>query len=232
MFIYVILIVILILFFVAVKNKVRIDILSFLHKTIPLSRGVFGVYCFTGKQGSGKTYALNKFIFKKAKGKKVYSNSTHYDFDYIPITSMEMLLSLRDEKNCYIIFDEIFTFISKQFKVNPSLAKDLTEFLTQMRKQENIFITTAQEWLELPIEFRRYVRIQVQCTTRVLPLFHGILIEKYYDTTQIKWDNLENEYISPIISTKISRYEKRFMERYDTFERIKQLPLTEPVVNQ
>jgi len=39
-----------------------------------------------------------------------------------------MLLSLRDEKNCYIVFDEIFTLISKQFKQNPEVAKEYFEF--------------------------------------------------------------------------------------------------------
>lgn len=210
-----------------IKNKTHLDIPSFFHKTLPLKMGKFGVYCFTGKQGTGKTYSLNKFIRKHAKGKKVYSNVTLKNYDYEPLRSIEHLLSLRDAKNVYIVFDEIFTFISKTRKTNSNVAKDLEEFLTQMRKMENIFITTAQEWLELPVDFRRYVRIQVDCKTKPLGFLGGILIESYYDATGMKWSQQDNEYVAPLITTKISKYEKRFMVSYDTFERIKPLPLYE-----
>jgi len=46
------------------------------------------------------------------------------------------------------------------------------------------------------------------------------VVETYYDTTQIAWDNLQNEYVSPVIATKYSKYEKKHMETYDTNERI------------
>ena len=51
----------------------------------------------------------------------------------------------------------------------------------------------------------------------------GILVEVYNDRYNIKWDQLQNEYVAPIISTKISKYEMRFMKSYDTFERIRRL---------
>lgn len=201
------------------QNKIKIDFPSFIDKTLPLDRGVFGVYCFTGHQGSGKTYSLNKFIRKHAKGKKIYSNITLEGIDYIPINSIDELYALADQKDCYIIYDEIFTLMSKSKKDRQMLE----EFLPQMRKVHNIFLTTAQYWLELDITFRRFVRVQIECSTRPLGKLGGILTEEYYDTTQIKWDNLENDYISPIITKKISKYQKRYMETYDTFEKIKAL---------
>jgi len=211
-----------VLLFILIKNKIIIDVPSFIHKTLALATGKFGVYCFTGSQGSGKTYALNKYIRKHAKGRKVYSNITLKDFKYTPITSIKQLLSLADEEYCYIIFDEIFTFMDKTSKINSDMIK---EFLPQMRKQHNIFLTTAQYWLELPITFRRFVRIQIECSTRPLGALGGVLKEIYYNTTEIKWNNLENEYTSPLIRSKYSKYEKIYMESYDTFERIRVLPL-------
>jgi hypothetical protein len=202
-----------------IKNKIHIDIPSFIRKTLALDTGKFGVYCFTGHQGSGKTYALNKFIRKHAKGKKIYSNISLKDLDYTPITTIDQLYALADEEYCYIIFDEIFTLMSKSKKDREMLE----QFLPQMRKVHNIFLTTAQYWLELDISFRRFVRIQIDCQTRPLGKWGGILKEQYSDTTQITWDNLQNEYVSPLISTKYSKYEKRFMESYDTYERIKAL---------
>lgn len=212
-------IVFIVLIFVFLSKKIHIDLPSFIRQTLSLALGKFGVYCFTGKQGSGKTYALNKFLRKNCHDKKVYSNVTLKDFNYKPLESISQLLALVDETDCYIVYDEIFTFMQKSTKFNG----DIMEFLSQMRKQRNIFITTAQEWLELPITFRRFVRIQVECKTRPMGRFGGILTETYYDAYNMKWDNLENEYVAPLISTKISKYEKRFMESYDTNERIRPL---------
>lgn len=199
-------------------NKIYIDWRSLFAKTKLLDRGVFGVYCFTGHQGSGKTYSLNKFIRREAKGRKVYSNITLKDFDYEPIRDLDHLYSLADQKNIFIIYDEIFTLMSKSKKDKEMLE----EFLPQMRKVKNIFLTTAQYWLELDITFRRFVRVQIECKTNVLPLvYNGFLIEEYMDTTEIKWSQIENEYVSPRISKKISKYESKYMETYDTYEKVK-----------
>lgn len=198
------------------KTKLNIDVMSFFRPTIPLDRGVFGVYCFTGKQGSGKTYSVVKFIKGKMKGQKVYSNVTFSGLDYTKLESLEQLMSLSDERDCIIVYDEIFTMMQKQTR----FTEPMMTFLSQMRKQGNIFITTAQEWLELPMTYRRYVRIQIDCSTIPLGFMGGILKERYYDATYMVWSQLDNEYIAPIISFKISKYEKRYMQSYDTHERI------------
>lgn len=201
------------------RNKVKIDFPSFIDKTLPLDRGQFGVYCFTGHQGSGKTYSLNKFIRRHAKGKKVYSNIKLKDFEYTPINTLDELYALADQRDIYIIYDEIFTLMSKSKKDRAMLE----EFLPQMRKVHNVFLTTAQYWLELDITFRRFVRIQIECKTRPLGKLGGIIIEEYYDTTQIQWDNMANEYVSPVITKKISKYQRRYMKTYDTHERVRKL---------
>jgi hypothetical protein len=210
---------ILIIILVIIKSKFRLDLPSFFHKSLPLKMGVFGVYCFTGKQGSGKTYSVNKFIRKHAKGKKIYSNITLKDLPYTHLVTKKQLLDLRDETDCYIIYDEVFTMMTKSTKFDI----EMMEFLSQMRKQRNIFITTAQEWLELPMTYRRYVRIQIDCSTRPLGRLGGIMNEVYYDAYNMKWSQMDNEYIAPLITNKISKYEKRFMLTYDTNERIKPL---------
>lgn len=201
------------------QSKIRIDWASIPRATLPLDRGVFGVYCFTGHQGNGKTYALNKFIRKHSNGRVIYSNISLKDIQYEPIESIEHLYSLADQENIIIIYDEIFSLMSKSKKDREMLE----QFLPQMRKAKNIFLTTAQYWLELDITFRRFVRIQIECSTKPLGALGGILFESYYDSTSIKWDNLENEYVSPLITRKISKYEKRYMVTYDTYEKVKAL---------
>lgn len=208
-----------IVMFAVWRAKIHVDWRSTIAQTLPLDRGVFGVYCFTGKQGSGKTYSLNKFIRKQAKGKKIYSNLTFFELDYTKLETIDDLFALSDQRNCYIVYDEIFTLMQKQTRFD----EKIMTFLSQMRKQKNIFITTAQEWLELPMTYRRYVRIQVECTTFPLGFLGGIIVETYYDATNMKWSQLDNEYVAPLMTKKISKYEKRFMLTYDTNERIKKL---------
>lgn len=208
-----------ILVFVAIKSKVHVDFRSFIAKTLALDTGVFGVYCFTGHQGSGKTYSLNKFIRRQAKGKKIYSNMTLRNLEYTPIRDIKHLFTLIDEKNCYIIYDEIFSAMAKSKRIE----EDGTEFLSQMRKQHIIFITTAQYWLELSMTFRRFVRVQVECETRPLGKLGGILKETYFDATKMQWDQLANEYVAPLLTNKFSKYEKKYMESYDTYERIRNI---------
>jgi len=221
--IFILLFVIGLLIFIMIRSKINIDWVSLVQPTIPLLRGVFGVYTFTGKQGSGKTYSLNKFIRKHARGKDIYSNVTLKNIKYTHLNTLDEMLALRDKKDCWIVYDEIFTLLSKTRKLPPAKAEILEEFLTQQRKMHNIFITTAQEWLNIPIEFRRFVRVQVECRTRPLGKFGGILTEIYYDATNMEWDNLQNEYVAPLMTRKYSKYEKRFMTTYDTEERIKKL---------
>jgi len=223
--IYILLFIIGILFYAYKKNKIHIDWSSFARPTLPLATGVFGVYCFTGKQGTGKTYSLTKFIKENPGNKKIYSNISIYGVDYEEIMSISHLLSLKDEKNLFIIFDEIFTLLSDK-SIPREIREELMEFLSQQRKMENILLTTAQEWLEIPITFRRFVRIQIDCHTRPLGKLGGVLRETYYDAYSMKWDNLENEYVAPLITTKYSKYQKRYMQSYDTFERVKRLSKT------
>lgn len=211
--------------FVYVKyiQKVTIDWRSFLATTFPLDRGKFGVYCFTGHQGSGKTYSLVKYINENHEGKQIYSNIELKGIDYKPISSIEELLALADQQNCIIVYDEIFSIMSKS-KKNAAM---LEQFLPQMRKVKNIFLTTAQYWLELDVTFRRFVRIQVECETTPLDKLGGILHESYYNTEKIKWDKNENEFVSPLIATKISKYQAKYMRAYDTYQRVKTFKLTE-----
>lgn len=204
-------------------NKISVDWSSILRKTLALDRGIFGVYCFDGKQGSGKTYSLVKYIKKNAGGREIYSNITFFgDIEYKRIESVNELLKLRDKKNVLIVYDEILNMLNDK-TIPRKIRDELMEFLTQQRKMKNIMLTTTQEWLNMPIEFRRFVRIQIICTTIPLGRFGGILVEEYRDAYQMKWDQLENEYVAPRISLKYSKYERRFMQSYDTYERVKAL---------
>ncbi len=200
-----------------VFRKVKIKWKTFIKKGFTVNRGRFGVYCYTGKQGKGKTYSVVEFLHHLPKDTKVYSNiASVKGVDYTYFNGFENLLELRNESNCVIIYDEIFTALTKSSKLNI----EVLDFLSQMRKRKIVFLTTAQEWLEINITLRRYVRYQIDCN--MFSIFGvGILLKSVYDAEQMTWDNLENEYVAPLIEYTVSKANKYIANSYDTHEQIK-----------
>lgn len=197
-------------------RHVRIKIKTFFRKGFSPTRGRFGVYCYCGKQGSGKTYSAVEFLLNN-KNMPIYSNvSTIKGVKYEYFTGFDNLLKLKDKTDCIIFYDEIFTALTKSSK----MTSEVLDFLSQMRKRRIIFITTAQEWLEINITLRRYCRYQIEC--RMLNFLGlGVLIKNMYDAEQMKWSNEDNEYVAPIMETTISKCNLHVAQSYDTFEQIK-----------
>ena len=189
---------------------------SFFRKGFAPKRGKFGVYCYCGKQGSGKTYSAVEFLLQN-KNMPIYSNvSTIKGVKYTYFSGFDELLKLRDKTDCIIFYDEIFTALTKSSK----MSTDVLDFLSQMRKRRIIFITTAQEWLEISMTLRRYCRFQVECNMRNI-LGLGILTKHCYDAEQMKWSQEDNEYVAPLVETTIAKCNVKVANSYDTFEQIK-----------
>lgn len=212
-FILIFLIVIVILFFY--QNKIKIKIKTFFKRGFSPNRGKYGVYCYCGKQGQGKTYSAVEFLLQN-KDKKIFSNvHTIKGVEYTPIGDFNDLLALRSQTDCIIFYDEIFTALTRSSKLNT----DVLDFLSQMRKRRIIFLTTAQEWLEINITLRRYCRYQIQC--RMLSILGlGILIKTFSDAENMKWSNDDNDYVAPLLETSISKCNLSVALSYDTFEQI------------
>lgn len=208
--------VVLLVFLLIRFRHTKIKFKTFFKKGFAPKRGRFGVYCYCGKQGSGKTYSVVEFL-KQQKDIKIYSNiSTLKGIKYQYFNGFDKLLELRNEHDCIIVYDEIFTALTKSTR----LSNEVLDFLSQMRKRRIVFLTTAQEWLEINITLRRYCRYQIECKMlNILGL--GILIKSMYDAEQLKWSNDENEYIAPLVETTISKCNVSVANSYDTFEQIK-----------
>lgn len=215
MYLLIFIIVIIVLIFIRFRHT-HIKFKTFFKKGFAPKRGKFGVYCYCGKQGSGKTYSAVEFLLMNSH-LPIYSNvSTIKGVDYEYFNGFDNLLKLRDKTDCIIFYDEIFTALTK----NSRMSTEVLDFLSQMRKRRIIFITTAQEWLEINITLRRYCRYQIECKIlNILGL--GILIKSMYDAEQMKWSNEDNEYIAPLIETTISKCNLYVANSYDTFEQIK-----------
>jgi len=220
-----ILIVVFIIAIVYSMRNVRIKFKTFFKKGFRPNRGQFGVYCYCGKQGSGKTYSVVEYL-RNNKDKKIYANvSSIKGIDYTYFSGFENLLKLQNEHDCIIFYDEIFTALTKGSKIN----SEVLSFLSQMRKRRIIFLTTAQEWLEINITLRRYCRYQIDCSMRTI--FVGLLIKHMYDAEQMKWSNEENEYVAPLVETTISKCNVVVANSYDTFEQIQTSPNAKKELN-
>lgn len=212
-FVFIIFLVMIVFYFI--QNKIHIKIKTFFQRGYIKKESKFGVYCYVGKQGKGKTQNAYSFLLEN-KDKRIYANmksikGIHYKY----FNGLDELLNLRDESNCIIFYDEIFKIMTKGTKFN----EDIMDFLSQMRKREIIFITTAQEWLEIPITLRRYCRFMVDCSIKSI-FGYPIIIKRFGDAENMKWDNLENEYVCPIIETVIEHGRKKIILGYDTYEQI------------
>lgn len=212
---FIIIILILIIALVMYQNKIKIKWKTFLKKGFAPDRGKFGVYCYCGKQGQGKTYSVVEFLLQN-KDKRIYSNiASLKGVKYTPIGDFDDLLALRSESDCIIVYDEIFTALTRTSKINT----DVLDFLSQMRKRKIIFLTTAQEWLEINITLRRYCRYQIQCKMYNILNF-GILIKTFSDAENMHWSNDDNDYVAPLLETSISKCNLYVAKSYDTLEQI------------
>ena len=144
-----IIIILLIALFLYLKFILHLNIKykTFFRRGFAPDRGDFGVYCYCGKQGRGKTYSVIEFL-RENKDKEIYCNIPNIKgIKYTYFNGFDELLKLRDKKNCIIVYDEIFTALTRTSKLNT----DVLDFLSQMRKRQIVFLTTAQEWLEINI---------------------------------------------------------------------------------
>ena len=216
--IYIILIVVLIILIVIKKRyHIKIKLKTFFRKGFKPNRGIFGVYTYCGKQGSGKTYSVVEFLHNNT-DMPIYSNiKSIRGFKYTYIASFREMLTLRNKRRIIIVYDELFSELTK----GSPISKDVLDFLSQMRKREIICLTTVQEWSEIPLTWRRYCRYQIDCKLIRLPLIKGILIKTFHDAENMKWSNDEQEHVAPIIETTITHTQKWVADSYDTFEQIK-----------
>lgn len=120
-------------------------------------------------------------------------------------------------KKIVILFDEIFTAVEK----TGGLRKNVLEFLAQCRKRGIVLITTVQEWAELNITLRRFVRYQVTCSM-FSPFFlpFAIVRNNINDGDTLHWDTLSNDWVADRIQTNFRKGLKDIIMKYDTFETI------------
>ena len=172
-------------------------------------------------------YSLVEYLLDNKKKIEVFCNIGNINnLTYSHFTGFKELIDIKhkldDEtlvydksKQLVIVYDEIFTELQKGSKLN----KEILDFLCQMRKRKIIFLTTCQEWAELPLSYRRFCRYEIDCN--MIPfLWFGILIKQFKDAEQMKWSNDDQEFVAPLQETTITKCRKSIADSYDTFLRI------------
>lgn len=223
------------------RNKIKIKWKTFTKKGFKVNRGIFGIYCYCGFQGNGKTYSCVEYIYDNEDNVNVFSNVHINTTKCLNIfyTGFKEMLNLRDaidwarsrnldyiifkgkkydidwKKQFIFIYDEIFSELQRGSKIS----NEVLDYITQMRKRGFILLTTAQIWSDIPITWRRLTRYQIDCNMRNL-LVTNILIKRFYDAEQMKWSNDDQDFIAPIISTTITHTRKCIADMYDTYQLI------------
>ena len=143
-------------------------------------------------------------------------SDTIYEPNFYNIIEISKQL-IKEGKKPIIFFDEIFTLLEKGTRLN----KDILSFLSQLRKRKIILVTTAQEWSEINITFRRYVRYQISCNMFAIPIIkNAFLFNSINDGDGIKWNNDTQDFEAPRVAANFSKGNKCYIESYDTFETI------------
>lgn len=214
MFKYLIILVIIGIIFVLYKKHIKIDLFSFFRKGFVSDNSRAGCYIYNGKQGYGKTYSVVKFLIDN-NNLPIYSNVKLNNIKYTYFSGFDNLIKLGQTKsNCIIFYDEIFTALNKSSK----MTNEFMSFISQLRKRNIFFISTAQEWLEINITLRRYCRYSIQCRKINLLGRIPIFIESVGDAYNMQYDKDTSEYVCPIVATRISKGNKKVIDTYDTYQ--------------
>lgn len=212
---YIIVLLLVFIIFILYKKHLKLDLVSFIKKGFKSKENNGGIYIFTGKQGYGKTYCLVKFLLSYKKNIPIYSNVILNNINFTEFQGYNQLITLGNtKKNCIIVFDEIFSIINKSDK----LEKEFMTFISQLRKNNILFLSTAQEWLEIPISLRRYCKHVIQCKKILFLGKYPIFIEKIGSGYDMVYDKDTGEYICPIVATKIHKGNRKVANSYDTFQ--------------
>lgn len=222
-----------------IRNKIKIKFKTFFKKGFKVKKGIYGIYCYVGFQGDGKTYSCCEYVLDNYSNIQLFSNVKINNINYTYYEGFDGLLKLRDsidmakyfnrnyiifngnkipfqyDKQIVFIYDEIFSELQRGSKID----NNVLDFITQMRKRGFILLTTAQIWSDIPITWRRLTRFQIDCKMRNF-LGINILIKTFHDAEQMKWSNDDQEFVAPIISTTITHTRKYIADSYDTFQLI------------
>lgn len=222
----IIIIILILLAILLLVFKVQISFTSIFRRGKYLSNSVYGLRDISGPQGCGKTSFMihklkqyeNKFILY-ANIKNISNLNYTYFSGFKGLTEIVSQIDSYNHNNpnnnlkyC-ICYDELFTEIQKQSKAT----KDIIKILCQLRKRRIILLTSCQSFPELPLWFRRLCKFEIEIHN--FPLLTGsYFLAIYKDGYKLKWDEIAQDFVAPIVVTKIEKVNKKIIQSYNTNE--------------
>lgn len=200
--------------------KLTVHLKSFFKKGFKKFTDNYGILIACGKQGSGKTFYLIDYIEKSRGDLKVITNIKSYADKRSYVIYESNLYTIIDKFNSgeftedyIILFDELFKVVNRNTKINEKIML----FISELRKRHIYLMTSVQEWLDVPITFRRYCRYVINCK-----MFNFLGSAYMYNTISsgynMKYDKDENEYIAPILSSSFMKCSAETSGLYETDE--------------
>lgn len=215
------------LIILAIIFKVKIHLKSFFKKGYWARRGPYGTRVYSGPQGCGKTTALATFIYDNRDKIFLFSNVKFNEpIKSIFFNGFEELIEIKKglddgiyeigKKQIVIVFDELFTELTKGSKLNT----EVLDFLCQLRKRKILFLTTCQSWPDLPLQFRRLARYNIKCKMLSIPFVTSFQWLEVQDAENMHWDEIQQDFVAPTCWTDLYHTRKIIGTIFDTNQRI------------
>lgn len=146
MLLFILIIILIIVFSIFLNNKLIIRFDTFFRRGFKKTDDSFGVYCWVGDQGVGKTYSAVDYIFEmlhRLPGYKCITNIKTladsdkqlfiYEHNFYDI--IEKFNNGSYNEKYIILYDELFTLLEKG-----KLPKKIRTFISQLRKRRHILM--------------------------------------------------------------------------------------------
>lgn len=192
-------------------GKLKIDTESFLKKGVKrLPQDNFGVYCFCGHQGTGKTLSAVKYAYEVQNNRKIWAN---FNLNLPNVQRFHNLSDIWDntDENQLFIIDEVF----KKYTKNSRVDKEFLSWLMQSRKSKRVVILIAQFWAELPLTLRRTCKRTI--TSHSLG---NLQLNTWGDAEQMSWSDTEQDFVCPTTGFELFKRNKIICNLYNTNERV------------
>lgn len=194
-------------------TKIYLDVKSFFREGIKVTDSIYGVYCFTGFQGSGKTMNAVEFLLRNAPSGGAAKIHTNIDSLKIPHHYISCVSDLNPSwRDCFVVIDEVH----KAYPKNCRTDMFFYSFLQESRKHHRVVIIITQEWKEVPMWLRRPCKLIVG-NHRVIG---NILCEEVQDARTMRWSEEENDYVCDTVQRNLKKWNKCVASLYDTEETI------------
>jgi len=176
-----------------------------------------GMVIFVGPQGSGKSLCATHYI-KKLKEK--YPNLYVYSNIYLTIADKIIDSSdvanhiLEDQAGRPIVFfiDEIQNVL---YNKKSSINFETFQAICQQRKAKKTIISTAQQFLDLDIRYRRQLLAQVECIGKKYSKFQ---IELWKDPNTLQYDPTKLNYVGKTFDVHLWKRHNDAFDIYNSYE--------------